>query len=114
MSTRNAARKVLGRALLRAEQENLILRNVAAIADGPKVPKKEGRSLTVDEARILIAALASERLGTAYLLALALGLRRGEVLGRAGSLSTSMPPRRSCTFAASSCAAQAGAGCWPS
>ncbi len=79
--TRNAARKILGRALRRAMQEELVYRNVASIVDGPKVQRAEGRSLTRVEAKVLVKAFSQERLGMAYLLALALGLRRGEVLG---------------------------------
>jgi integrase len=79
--TRNAARKVLGRALRRAMQEELVYRNVASIVDGPQMRRSERRSLTPDQAKVLVTAFSSERLGVAYLLALALGLRRGEVLG---------------------------------
>jgi integrase len=39
--TRRKARAVLRRALRRAEQEGMVSRNVAAIADGPKVPRRE-------------------------------------------------------------------------
>jgi len=79
--TQNAARKLLGRALRRTMQEELVHRNVASIVDGPRVQRTEGRSLTPREAKVLVDALSDERLGAAYLLALALGLRRGEVLG---------------------------------
>jgi integrase len=51
------------------------------IVDGPRVRRAERRSLTAEEARKLLGVLSSERLGTAYALTLALGLRRGEVLG---------------------------------
>ncbi len=80
-STRNAAKKVLGRALRRAMQEELVHRNVATIADGAHVVRAERRSLTAPQARALLQALQGDRLGAAYEVTLALGLRRGEVLG---------------------------------
>ncbi len=79
--TRRQARAVLRRALRIAEQDGLIPRNPAAIADGPRIPRREGRTLTPDEARRFLEAIEGERLEAAYVLALALGLRRGEVLG---------------------------------
>ena len=82
-ATQNQARKVLGRVLRRAIQEELIHRNAATIADGPRIDRAERRSLTSDQARILLGALEKERLGTAYMRMLAIGLRRGEVLGLA-------------------------------
>jgi len=80
-STRRMARATLRRALRAAEQEGLVERNVAAIAEGPRVPRREGRTLTPEQARTFIAAVRGERLEAAYVLALTLGLRRGEVLG---------------------------------
>ncbi len=79
--TQSSARKVLARALRRAEQEGLIGRNAAMLADGPRVPRREGRSLTGAQARELLAAIEEDRLGPAFGVQLALGLRRGEVLG---------------------------------
>lgn len=78
--TQSGARKVLGRALRRAEQEGLLLRNVAKLADGPRVSRPEGRSLSRDEARLLGTATSGHRLAPAFGLQL-FGLRRGEVLG---------------------------------
>lgn len=79
--TQNAARKLLARALRRAQQEGLIIRNAAALADGPRMARREGRSLTKEQARELLRAVEGERLGAAFVLQLALGLRKGEVLG---------------------------------
>jgi integrase len=79
--TQRLARAVLRRALRRAEQEGLAGRNVAAIADGPRIPRREGRTLTPEQARQFLGAVKGERLEAAYVVALALGLRRGEVLG---------------------------------
>ena len=80
-STRRMARATLRRALRVAEQEGLVDRNVAAIAEGPRVPKRDGRTLTPEQARTFVEAVRGDRLEAAYVLALTLGLRRGEVLG---------------------------------
>lgn len=83
--TQRLARSVLRRALRRAQQEGIIGVNVAAIADGVRVPRAEGRTLTAEQARTLLARARDNRLEAAYVLSLALGLRRGEVLGLAWS-----------------------------
>lgn len=80
-NTRRLARSVLRRALRWAEQEGMVTRNVAAIANGVKVGASEGRTMTVDQARTFLASVADDRLEAAYVVALALGLRRGELLG---------------------------------
>ncbi len=82
-NTQRLARSVLRRALRRAEQEGLVARNAAAIADGVKVGASQGRTLTLDQARTLLAALDEERMGPAIVVALTLGLRRSELLGLA-------------------------------
>lgn len=83
--TRRLARAVLRRALRVAEQEGILARNVAAIADGPKIGQVEGRTLEPAEAKALLAALEGDRLEASYVVALSLGLRRGETLGLAWS-----------------------------
>lgn len=82
-NTQRLARSVLRRALRRAEAEGIIARNAAAIADGPKVGTREGRTLTVEQARKLLDKADTEPLGAAWALAVTVGLRRGEVLGLA-------------------------------
>lgn len=82
-NTRRLARSVLRRALRWAEAEGMVSRNVASLADGVKVGTPEGRTLTPDEARAFLAHVEGHRLGAAYAVALALGLRRGELLGLA-------------------------------
>jgi len=79
--TRRLARAVLRRALRRAQQDGILVRNVAALADGPRIPKRDGRTLTPEQAKQFLAAVRGERLEAAYVVTLALGLRRGEVLG---------------------------------
>ncbi len=87
-NTQRLARSVLRRALRRAQQQGVLSRNVAQIADGVKVTKlKEGRALDVDQAKELLSYIANadnrriRRLEPAWLTALSLGLRRGELLG---------------------------------
>ena len=79
--TQNQARKVLSKALRRAQQEGIVTRNAASLADAPRLPRAEARSMTKDQAAALLRALDGKRMGVAYILQLALGLRRGEVLG---------------------------------
>ena len=80
-STKRLARSTLRRALRIAEQDGLIVRNVAAIAEGPKMNYKEGRTMTPEQAQLFLSECKSHRLGTGFALALSLGLRRGEVIG---------------------------------
>ncbi len=80
-TTASLARKVLRHALERAEQEGLVTRNVAGIADGPKMERHEGRSLTVEQGKQLLDHVREHRLAAAFIVSLGLGLRRGELLG---------------------------------
>jgi len=74
-------RTVLRRALGQAEREGIVPRNVAKLSGAPRIRAKEGRTLTVDQARQLLDAAAGYRFEVAVVLALAYGMRRGEVLG---------------------------------
>lgn len=74
-------RSTLRRGLAQAEKEGLVLRNVAALSGAPRINAKEGRSLTVDEAKSLLAGLEGHRLEPLVTLMLIFGLRRGEALG---------------------------------
>jgi integrase len=74
------ARAVLGRALREAEVAGLVIKNAARLARPPRVEHTEMLTLTRSEARTLIEAAESERLGTIYGLALASGAREGELL----------------------------------
>jgi integrase len=74
-------RTVLRRALGQAEREGIVARNVAKLSAAPRIRAKEGRTLTIDQARQLLEAAAGYRFETAVVLALAYGMRRGEVLG---------------------------------
>lgn len=84
-NTRRLALSVLRRALKWGVQREVLSRNVAATVDGVPIERKEGRSLTIDQARQLLAAANTDRLAAAWTIALTLGLRRGEVLGLAWS-----------------------------
>jgi integrase len=88
-STIAGIRRVLRSALGNAIREELLSKNVAALTTLPsasKTKKKRQHGIwSVDEARRLLEHLRTEGdpLYAAYVLILALGLRRGEVLGLA-------------------------------
>ena len=72
---------VLRNALQSAMREELVVRNAAKLVQ-VKTPRYEvGRGLSVAEARTLLRSTRSDRLHALYVLAVYLGLRRGEVLG---------------------------------
>ena len=70
-------RVVLGQALGQAERWGMVGRNVVRLTDGPREPKTEGRTLTPEQARLLLQAASGERLEAAFVVMLSLGLRRG-------------------------------------
>jgi len=74
-------RATLRRALAQAEREGLVARNVAALSGAPRVRAKEGRALTVEQAKTLLALIEGHRHEPLVSLMLAFGLRRGEALG---------------------------------
>jgi len=79
--TRQYARAVLRRALRWAEQNGLVVRNVAALVDGPKSSgTKLDDDLTAQRARHVIDAAIGHRLVALALVVLRLGLRKGEAL----------------------------------
>lgn len=71
----------LGRILRFAERRGTVMRNVATLVDVPAGPKKQGRSLTVAEAKALVDAAAGDGLEALYATGLLMGLRPGELLG---------------------------------
>ncbi|MGC4953851.1 hypothetical protein ACLQ2P_11605 [Actinomadura citrea] len=73
-------RTVLRKALGQAEREGIIARNVGALSAAPHVAK-EGRTLTIDQAKSLLDTVTGHRFEVTVMIALAYGLRRGEVLG---------------------------------
>jgi integrase len=80
-STVQRIRMILVKALRHAERRDLVHRNVAALTDLRRTPRREGRSLTPEQARQLLAASHEHPLGITVQLGLYLGLRPGEVLG---------------------------------
>lgn len=68
-------------ALTRAFKWGLVARNVATLIDRPRAAKPPIKPLDPDQARILLSAIKGERLEALYVVALAEGLRQGEILG---------------------------------
>ena len=83
MSTRGIQQvhAVLRNALQNAMRHEVVVRNVAKLVQ-VKTPSYEvGRGLSVDQARSLLEGSRQDRLHALYVLAIYLGLRRGELLG---------------------------------
>jgi len=73
---------VLGRTLAHAERRGKVARNVARLVDVPAAkPRREGRTLTNEQATTLLLAAEGDRLEALYLTGLMLGLRPGELGG---------------------------------
>ena len=80
-NTARLARSVLRRALRSAESDGLVTRNVAALVDGVRVPRPEGRTLTPEQAKTLLVSIEGTEHEALVTILLALGLRKGEALG---------------------------------
>ncbi|MFD8550379.1 tyrosine-type recombinase/integrase [Streptomyces fradiae] len=72
---------VLRNALQNAVREELIIRNVAQLVQVPTPAYSSGKGLSIAEARLLLRESESDRLHALYVLALVMGMRRGELLG---------------------------------
>jgi integrase len=72
---------VLSSALSRAMREELVVRNVAHLAELPQWERKPVRPWTAAEARAFLDAAKGDPLYPVFMLLLLYGLRRGEVLG---------------------------------
>lgn len=79
--TRHHARAVLRTALGRAVAHGLILRNPAALAAPPRVEHREVESWDATQVRTFLAAIRGHRLEALFSVAVATGLRQGELLG---------------------------------
>ncbi len=79
--TLQAMHAVLRNALQNAMREDLVVRNVAALVRVPQAGPREFTPWSVDEAVTFLATAQSHPLHAAFLVVIALGLRRGEVLG---------------------------------
>lgn len=74
-------RTVVSSALTRAMREELVVRNVARLAELPTWERKPITPWTAAEARAFLDAAKRDPLYPAFVLLLVYGLRRGEVLG---------------------------------
>ena len=77
--SRNLLRNALGQAV----RWGLVTRNVATLVDAPRIQRSPVRVLSPNEARRLLEAAKGDRHEALYSVGLALGLRRGELLGLA-------------------------------
>jgi integrase len=64
-----------------AEREELVHRTVAKLVRPPGARREEVRVLTVEDARRLVDVIQGDRFEALWICALALGLRKGELLG---------------------------------
>jgi integrase len=74
-------RLVLRVALNQARKWNLVSRNAAELAEPPRLERFRIEPLSPDQARALLEAASGSRLEALYAVALACGLRMGEILG---------------------------------
>jgi integrase len=74
------AHRVLHRALQRAVENLVLMRNVASIKSPPKVKKQEVEILTEDQIALVTDKLVGHPLYEIAVVALATGMRRGELL----------------------------------
>ena len=79
--TAHHVRAVLRTALGRAVKHGMLLRNVAEHADAPKVEEDEQRILSPAEIHRFLEQVKGDRREALYVLAIATGLRQGELLG---------------------------------
>ena len=80
-ATVSRVRATLRRALSQAEKKGLVRRNVAALAEPPKQRPSRIEPLKSRQAHVLLRAIRGHRFETLIALALATGLRQGELLG---------------------------------
>lgn len=75
-------RGLLVQVLEYAVRQGKAVRNVAAMTDGPRMEtNREGRSLTVEQAKSLLKVAEGDRLEGLYVLMLTTGMRPGEAFG---------------------------------
>ncbi|MEU9607773.1 site-specific integrase [Streptomyces sp. NPDC048057] len=80
-ATAKEAHRVLRSALSSACREELIARNVAKLVEPPRTESRELRPWTLEETLAFLTASRGDPLYAAFVLAIALGLRRGEIVG---------------------------------
>jgi integrase len=64
-----------------AVKDGQIPRNVAALVDPPRAPRPQVQAFAPDEARAFLDAVRGDRLEAVYTVAVAVGMRQGEILG---------------------------------
>ncbi|CAM5540650.1 tyrosine-type recombinase/integrase [Streptomyces avidinii] len=80
-ATAKESHRVLRTALAASCREELVSRNVVSLVEPPKVHVREMSPWELDEALDFLAAARKDPLYPAFVLAIALGLRRGELVG---------------------------------
>ncbi len=80
-STVHRIRAVLSQCLDQGIRWDVTVCNVARLSRTPKLIRPEGRTLSPEQARALLASLHGHRNEALYTLMLATGMRRGEALG---------------------------------
>ncbi|MBC2904120.1 tyrosine-type recombinase/integrase [Streptomyces cupreus] len=80
-ATAKEAHRVLRTAITAACRDELIGRNVVQLVPAPRVEPRELRPWSLEETLTFLEEARSDPLYTAFVLAVALGLRRGEILG---------------------------------
>ncbi|WP_062216872.1 site-specific integrase [Streptomyces sp. NBRC 109706] len=80
-ATAKEAHRVLRSALTAACREELISRNVASLVEPPRPTSRELTPWTLDETLTFLAAARKDPLYAAFVLAITMGLRRGEIVG---------------------------------
>ena len=79
--TAHLVHRTVRAALNEAVRRRHMLENPAKVAKPPRVEEEEIEPFTVEEARSILSAAADVRNGARFVIALTLGLRRGEALG---------------------------------
>ncbi|WP_418957564.1 tyrosine-type recombinase/integrase [Streptomyces tritici] len=80
-ATAKESHRVLRTALSAACREELITRNVATLVEPPRAKARELQPWSLDETLDFLAAARRDPLYAAFVLAIAMGLRRGELIG---------------------------------
>ncbi|MFF4387130.1 tyrosine-type recombinase/integrase [Streptomyces sp. NPDC001552] len=80
-ATAKESHRVLRTAIAAACREELVSRNVVSLVEPPKVQVREMSPWELDETLDFLAAARKDPLYPAFVLAIALGLRRGELVG---------------------------------
>ncbi|MFJ9651787.1 tyrosine-type recombinase/integrase [Streptomyces microflavus] len=80
-ATAKESHRVLRSAITAACREELITRNVVKLVPAPRVQSRELKPWDLEETTTFLEAARKDPLYAAFVLAVALGLRRGEILG---------------------------------